>query len=310
MSPEVTVIVVSYNTRERLARCLELVSGGDHDVVVVDSGSTDGSRELVREHFPDVRLVEPAENKGYGAAANEGMRVAAGRHLLVMNADARPVGDAIGALAAFADRHAGVGVAGPRLLNPDGSLQRSVRGFPTVWRLATEYFFLRKLAPGTRALNAFYAANFDHQKVRKAEFVMGAVLLLRREAVAQVGGFDERFFMFSEETDLCYRMRRAGWTVEFYPGAEFVHEGGASTRLEWGQMYREQLRGHLLFLAKHQSVYRAERARRMLVRALRLRALLFRGERGRTYRQAAEWLASGDARALSGEGGLDVSVKR
>jgi GT2 family glycosyltransferase len=127
---------------------------------------------------------------------------------------------------------------------------------------------------------------------------MGAVLLVRREAIAQVGGFDERFFMFSEETDLCFRMRQAGWTVEFYPEAEFVHVGGASTRVEWGRMYREQLRGHLLFLAKHQSLYRAEQARRLLVRALRLRALLFRGERSATYRQAAAWLASGNAKAL------------
>jgi GT2 family glycosyltransferase len=298
VTPELSIIVVSYNAREHLERCLSEVAGRDHEVVVVDSGSTDGSGELVRERFPEVRLVELAENRGYGAGANEGMRLAAGSWLLLLNSDARPVGNAIEELVGFGDRHPEIGVAGPRLLNPDGSLQRSVRGFPTVWRLATEYFFLRKLAPGTRAFNAFYAANFDHRTVRKAEFLMGAVLLLRREAIAQIGGFDERFFMFSEETDLCYRVRKAGWAVEFYPEAEFVHVGGASTRLEWGRMYREQLRGHLLFLAKHQSLYRAEQARKMLIRALRLRALLFRGERGRTYREAADWLASGHARAL------------
>ena len=230
---------------------------------------------------------------------------------LVMNADARPAaGESIRDLTAFGDRHPEIGVAGPKLLNPDGSLQRSVRGFPTVWRLATEYFFLRKLAPGTTALNAFYAANFDHRTVKKAEFLMGAVLLLRREAIGKVGGFDERFFMFSEETDLCYRMRRAGWTVEFYPEAEFVHVGGASTQPEWGRMYREQLRGHLLFLAKHRSLYRAEQARKWLLRALRLRALLFRGERGKTYREAADWLASGRAGSLLADAGIDVSVKR
>jgi len=295
---DVSVIVVSYNARDHLERCLETVAGRAHEVIVVDSGSTDGSRELVRERFPGVRLLELAENRGYGAGANEGVRIASGRWFLLLNSDAWPVGNGVEELVAFGDRHPEIGVAGPKLLNPDGSLQRSVRGFPTVWRLATEYFFLRKLAPGTRALNAFYAANFDHETVRKAEFLMGAALLLRREAIAQVGGFDERFFMFSEETDLCYRMHKAGWTVEFFPEAEFVHVGGASTRSEWGRMYREQLRGHLLFLAKHQSLYRAEQARKMLVWALRLRALLFRGERGRTYHEAADWLASGRARAL------------
>ena len=116
--------------------------------------------------------------------------------------------------------------------------------------------------------------------------------------VVQVGDFDERFFMFSEETDLCYRVREAGWTVEFDPASEFVHVGGASTKPEWGRMYREQLRGHLLFLAKHGSLRQAERARRMLVRALRLRGVVFRGERGETYRSAADWLASASAQPL------------
>ena len=295
---DLSIIVVSYNTKDHLERCLDAIAGGEHEVIVVDNASSDGSQRLVRERFPAVRLVELPENRGFGAGNNEGMRIASGRWFLLLNSDAWPVGEAIGELAAFGDRHPKIGIAGPRLLNPDGSLQRSVRGFPTVWRLATEYFFLRKLAPGSRALNAFYGAGFDHGTVRKAEYLMGAVLLVRREAIAEVGGFDERFFMFSEETDLCYRMRQAGWTVEFYPEAEFVHVGGASTRAEWGRMYREQLRGHLLFLAKHQSLYRAERARRMLVRALRLRALLLRGERAATYRRAAAWLASGNAKAL------------
>ena len=308
MSPSFSVIVPVLDGASHLPELFAAVQaqeGHGVELIVVDSGSTDGSRELVRERFPEVRLVELAENRGYGAGANEGMRIASGRWFLLLNSDAWPLGNGVEELVAFGDRHPEIGVAGPKLLNPDGSLQRSVRGFPTVWRLATEYFFLRKLAPGTRALNAFYAANFDHEKVRKAEFLMGAVLLLRREAIAQVGGFDERFFMFSEETDLCFRMRKAGWTVEFYPEARFVHVGGASTRLDWGPMYREQLRGHLLFLAKHQSLYRAEQARKMLVRALRLRALFFRGERGRTYREAADWLASGRARVL-----VDVSVKQ
>ena len=119
-------------------------------------------------------------------------------------------------------------MVGPRLRNPDGSLQRSVRGFPTLWRLATEYFFLRKLAPRTRALNAFYGARFDHESVREADWLYGACLLVRRAATQEVGLFDEDFFLFSEETDWCYRFREAGWKVLFYPGAEVVHVGGAS----------------------------------------------------------------------------------
>ena len=260
----VSVIVVSYNARDALEQCLAAVTGRGHEVIVVDNGSTDGGLELVRERYQAVRLLEE-ENRGYGAGMNAGIRIASGEWLLLCNSDARPVGDGIERLRAFAERDPRIAIAGPRLLNPDGTLQRSVRGFPTLWRLSTEYLFLRKLAPRSRALNAFYARGFGHDRPVEAEFLMGAVLLARRSAIEDAGGFDEDFFMFSEEVDLCYRMRKARWTVEFYPEAEFIHVGGASTRLEWGRMYREQLRGHLLFLAKHRSLYRAEKDRKSVV---------------------------------------------
>lgn len=296
--PEVSVVLASYNARQVLTRTLRSVTGTGREVIVVDNASTDGSAALVRERFPDVRLVELPENRGFGAANNAGMEIGRGRYVLLLNSDAWPVGDGIERLVALADRRPRAGAVGPRLLNPDGSLQRSVRGYPTLWRLATEYLFLRKLAPRSRLLNAFYCGGFDHTYEREAEFLMGAVMLLRREAIDEVGGFDERFFLFSEETDLCYRLRRAGWSVVFTPEAEFVHVGGVSTRPEWGRMYREQLRGHLRFLAKHGSAAQAERARRLLVVALRLRAAVFQGDRGRTNAEAARWLASAPAATL------------
>jgi len=285
---DVSVVVVTYNALPWLERALESVRG--NETIVVDHGSTDGTVELVRERFPDARLIEQ-ENRGLGGGSNAGMRVAAGDWYLLLNSDAWALEGALERLVAFAEAHAEAAVVGPRLLNPDGSLQRSVRGFPTLWRLATEYFFLRKLAPRSRILNGFYGAGFDHDEVREAEFVMGAVMLVRREAAATVGLFDEDFFMFSEETDWCYRFRQAGWKVLFTPEAEFVHVGGATTRQNWGPMFREQLRGHVRFLAKHRGPGRAERARRLLLASLRLRGVVFRGERGRTYKEAARWLA-------------------
>ncbi|MGH2994741.1 MAG: glycosyltransferase family 2 protein, partial [Gaiellaceae bacterium] len=301
---DVSIIIVSYNTREYLARSLGVVAGGPHEVVVVDNASTDGSPAFVRERFPSVRLLELTENRGFGAGNNAGMEEATGRWLLLLNSDAWPVGDAVERLVAYGEAHARAGIVGPRLRNPDGSLQRSVRGHPTLWRLATEYLFLRRLAPRTRLLNAFYGAGFDHAQAREVEVLKGAVLLVRREAAEAVGSFDPAFFMYGEEMDLCYRARRAGWAVVFTPEAEFVHVGGVSTGARWGEtpafgpMFREQLRSHMRFLAKHHGPVQAERARRLLLASLRLRALLFRGERGRTYRQAAEWLASADAGAL------------
>jgi N-acetylglucosaminyl-diphospho-decaprenol L-rhamnosyltransferase len=293
---DVSVVVVTYNSRPELERCLESVSG--YDVVVVDHGSTDGSVELVRERFPHVRLIEQ-ENRGFGAGMNAGMRVAGGRYFLLLNADAWVVGDGVEKLRAFADEHPEAAVVGPRLLNPDGSLQPSVRGFPTLWRLATEYFFLRRLAPRSRLFNGFYGAGFDHRSVREAEWLGAACLLVRRESVDDVGFFDEDFFLFSEEVDWCCRFRKAGWKVLFFPGAEVMHVFTASYN---PSLFNEIVRGHLRFLAKHRGARAAERARRLLLVALRLRGLVFRGERGAMYQRAARFLASGTARQLLAEG--------
>ena len=289
---DVSVTVVTFNALPFVEQCLQSVEG--HPVVVVDHGSTDGTLDLVRRRFPPARLVEQ-ENLGLAAGWNRGIRESEGRYVLILNADAWVVGAAVEHLVTFADENPRAAVVGPRLLNTDGTLQRSVRGFPTLWRLSTEYFFLRKLAPRTELLNAFYAGGFDHASVREAEFVMGACMLVRREAIDQVGLADEDFFLFSEETDWCYRFRQAGWKVLFYPGAEAVHVGGAS---HGGRMYRENLRGHLRFLAKHHGTAEAERARRLLLAAVRMRSMLFPGKRGRMYRDAAEWLSSGSAEWL------------
>ncbi|HKG44507.1 MAG TPA: glycosyltransferase family 2 protein [Gaiellaceae bacterium] len=292
---DVSVVVVTYNALPWVERALESVSG--HERIVVDNGSSDGTVELVRERFPEVRLIEQ-ENKGLGGGSNTGMRAASGDWFLLLNSDAWALEGAIQRLVDFAERQPEAAVVGPRLLYPDGSLQRSVRGFPTLWRLATEYLFLRKLAPRSRLLNAFYGADFAYDRPLEAEFLMGSVLLVRREAADAVGLFDEDFFMFSEETDWCYRFRQAGWKVLFAPEAEFVHVGGASTKRNWGPMFREQVRGHLRFLAKHRGRREAARARRLLLVSLRLRGLAFPGERGRTYADTARWLAGSSVEEL------------
>jgi len=291
--PVVSVIVVTLDGMPWVERCLESVAAAG-ELIVVDHGSTDGTLELLRERFPHARLIQQ-ENRGMGGGNNAGMRVASGRYFLLLNSDAWVVADGLERLVAFADEHPDAAVVGPRLLNPDGTLQRSVRAFPTLWRLATEYLFLRKLAPRTNALNAFYGGGFAHDAVREVDWLYGPCLLVRREAADAVGLFDERFFMFSEEVDWCYRFRSAGWKVVFFPGAEVVHVGGAS---HGGRLYRENLRGHLRFFAKHYGARRAERARLLLLVGVRLRARLFRGERRRAYADAARFLASGSASSL------------
>ena len=286
---DVTVVVVTWNAQPWIERCLASVH--DRDVIVVDNGSTDGTVDLVREQFPHVRVIEQ-ENRGMGGGNNTGMRAADGRYYFLLNSDAWVVGDGLDKLIAFADVHPEAAVVGPRLSNPDGSLQRSVRGEPTLWRLATEYLFIRKLAPRSRRLNPLYAGGFDHTEVTEADWLFGPALLVRREAVDAVGLFDEDFFMFSEEVDWMTRFRRAGWKVLFYPDAEVVHVGGAS---HGGTLYVENLRGHLRWFAKHRSLKEAERVRRMLLWSLRARALVLRREH---EREGVRFLSSGNARTL------------
>jgi GT2 family glycosyltransferase len=284
---DVSVVVVTYNALPWLERALESVRG--RETVVVDHGSSDGTVALVRGRFPDVEVVEE-ENRGLAHGWNTGMALSSGRYVLLLNSDAWLDEGALEALVAFADEHPDAAVVGPRLRFPDGRLQRSVRGFPTLWRIATEYFYLRKLAPRSRALNAFYAGGFDHARVRDAEVLMGAVWLVRRAAVEEVGGADDAFFLFSEETDWAYRFRAAGWKLLFFPGAGATHVYAASHK---GQLFVENLRGQLRFLRKHRGDAYAERARRLMLAALRLRSVVERGDRSRTYREGARWLASG-----------------
>jgi GT2 family glycosyltransferase len=290
----VAAVVVTYDALPWIEQCLDSLR--ESDTIVVDNGSRDGTVAFVRDRYPDLRVIE-ADNRGLGAGWNIGLRETSSTYALLLNADAWLVDGALERLLEFADTQPRAAVIGPRLLNPNGTLQRSVRGFPTLWRLATEYFFLRKLAPGSSALNSFYAGGFDHDEVRSVEVVMGACMLLRRAAVDEVGYCDEDYFLFSEETDWCFRFREAGWETVFFPGAECVHVRGGSHS---GRLYRENLRGHLLFLSKHRGPKVAERARRLLLASLRLRGLVFRGDRGRAYRDGAEWLASGDAATLVG----------
>jgi hypothetical protein len=288
----VACVIVTYDALPWIERALASVAA--IPTVVVDNGSRDDTVAVVRERFPRVTLVEQG-NLGLSAGWNRGLREVDADHVLVLNADAWLLDDALDRLLAAAERHPRACAVTPKLLNPDGTLQRSVRGFPTVWRIATEYLYLRKLAPRSSALNAFYAGGFAHDAEREVEWAMGSCMLLRRAALDEVGPFDEDFFLFSEEVDWYRRARDHGWSVVFTPEARCVHVGGAS---HGGRLFRENVRGHLRYLAKHEGPRAAERARRLMRFALLLRSRLVRGERGRQYGEVAAWLGSGDVPAL------------
>ncbi len=290
---DAAVVVTTYNALPWIEQCLQSVQGVE--TVVVDNDSSDGTVAVVRERFPDVRVVEQA-NRGLAAGWAKGLEeTSSSRWALILNADAWLVGDALERLVAVGDAHPDVAVVGPKLEHPDGSLQRSVRGFPTRWRLATEYLYLRKLGPRTELLNAFYGAGFDHASEREVECLMGACLLVRRAAIDEVGPPDANFFLFSEEVDWCYRFAEAGWKTLFTPEARCVHVGGAS---HGGRLYRENVCGQLRFFLKHHGPEEAERVRSLLRTSLALRGRIVRGQQGAMYRDTARWLGTGDVRSL------------
>ncbi len=225
-----SVIILSWNVRDLLRKCLASLPQHtpEMEVIVVDAGSADGSADLVREEFPGVRLLAQAENLGYSRGNNLGLKAASGRYLLVLNPDTEVMGDALAQMTAYMEAHPRVGLLGPQLVSADGAIQSTRRRFPA---LATAFFestWLQPLAPRS-LLKHYYAQDLPDDAISEVDWVMGAALMVRREAYEQVGGFDEGYFMYSEEVDWCRRLKAAGWQVVYFPAARIIHHAGRSS---------------------------------------------------------------------------------
>jgi len=230
LAPQLSIIIVSWNVRELLRACLRSLPLDDAqtEIIVVDSASADGAPEMVAAEFPAVKLIASRENLGYSKGNNVGLKQASGRFLLVLNPDTEVQGDALAQMLAYMEANPQVGVLGPQMVYADGAPQSTRRRFPSVPLGFFESTWLQALAP--RAwLNHFYARDLPEDETVAVDWVVGAALLLRREAYAQVGGFDEGFFMYSEELDLCRRMKAAGWGVAHFPAARVTHFEGRSS---------------------------------------------------------------------------------
>lgn len=249
---QVSVVVVSYNTRELLERCLgalQAQNGIQTQVVVVDNASTDGSPEMVRERFADVELLALDHNAGFARANNLAFPRCTGEFVLLLNSDAFLAPGALAQLLAAARRHPCAGAVGPRLLNPDGSLQRSAWPFPHAGRLLLEAVLLHRPLRRVGLLEDLGA--WPHDEERRVDFLVGACLLLRAEALAEVGGFDERFWLYGEEADLQRRLSARGWEVVFTPAARATHVGAASSKGSVTRL-RHFYAGQRRFLVKHE----------------------------------------------------------
>jgi GT2 family glycosyltransferase len=225
-----SAIIVSYNTRAMTLECLRALeadlAGIPSEIWVVDNASSDGSAEAIRRELPGVKVVESKVNAGFGAANNVAMRQATGRYFLLLNSDAFPRPGAIPTLIEYLESHPCAAIAGPRLLNADGSLQVSCFKFPTPLRAWLENLWISAAFKHHAYLGDYRF--WPHDTERNVDFLIGACMLLRREVFEQTGGFDERFFLYSEETDWQRRIRDLGWEIAFTPAAEATHLAGAS----------------------------------------------------------------------------------
>jgi N-acetylglucosaminyl-diphospho-decaprenol L-rhamnosyltransferase len=255
MSPELSIIIVNWNTRELLVGCLQALEDpnvqpserSDVETFVVDNASADGSADMVRERFPWVRLIENAHNVGFARANNQCIALSRGHYLLLLNSDTLLPCQSVWRLVQVADAQPDVGIVGCMLRNPDGSFQASYNDFPT---LGGEW--LSALGLARRLLRPQYPSHSESesQERKLADWIPGSVMLLRAAAIREVGGFDEGYVMYSEETDLCWRVWKTGWKVLYTPEVQVMHLGGGSANRTSPHQIRRLYRSKRLFFRK------------------------------------------------------------
>jgi N-acetylglucosaminyl-diphospho-decaprenol L-rhamnosyltransferase len=228
VNEDVSAVVVNYNAKEYLLTCLEsLYRERVAMVVVADNGSTDGSGQAVSEHFPAAKWVPTGANLGYGTGANVGAALVDGAYLLVCNADVIVEEGAVATLRRFLATNPEVAVVGPRIVDSSGALYPSARRFPDLLE-ALGHGIVGQFWEGNPFSRRYRMTNWDHARAQEVDWVSGAFFLARREAWDAVGGFDGTYFMYLEDVDLCWRLRRAGWSMAYEPAAQVMHVQGVS----------------------------------------------------------------------------------
>jgi len=255
---DLSIVIVTYNSREPVEKCLRSIEAAppscEHEIVVVDNASSDGTPEFIATRFPDVRVQANRENTGYSRGVNEGIRLTSGRYVLVLNPDIEVREGSIDRLRDFMDSHPGAGIAGSKLVFPDGRVQDSCRAFYTMRALFLRRTFLGRLFPRARALREHLMTDFDHETARPVDWIIGACMMVRRSAIEEVGPMDERFFLYLEDTDWCFRMDQRDREVWYVPESVMVHHYRRSSA---GSMLSRPFLIHLLSLMRYYEKWNA-----------------------------------------------------
>lgn len=266
-APDISVSIVNWNTRSDLLECLSSLiprecrrlpsgcvfqaEGVFCDVTVVDNNSQDFSADAVQSLFPVVRLLRMDRNLGFAAGHNRAFAAARGRYRFVLNPDATVSAGCLKALLDFAEAHPRAAVIGPRVLNPDGSIQHSARAFPTLMAALYRHSVLGRLFPDNPHTRRYLQSDWDHRDSRQVDWVSGSAMLIREEALRELGGFDERYYMYVEDVDLCWRARQAGWEVWFCADAEVTHKKARASDLMPNRMIYHHHRSMYIFYRTH-----------------------------------------------------------
>lgn len=259
IQPKVSVIIVNWNTCDLLKQCLDSVCATCEkeslEIIVVDNGSKDSSCDLVRRCFPNVKLIENDWNRGFCKATNQGIEIATGLYVLLLNSDTIAEQDSIERMVRFANERERVGIVGCKLVFADGSYQSSCFRFPNLWGNLLTSFGISRMFPKSYLLNWDRYGNRKWSSPRRVDCVMGSCMMIKRSVIDKIGMLDAAYFMFAEETDFCYRAMQAGWEVFYYPDAKVVHHHSGSQKtwndLAWA--FGAIQRGIYLFMYKWRS---------------------------------------------------------
>lgn len=258
MSVDVSILIVNYNTCRLTLDCLRSVMDSDtnysYEIILIDNHSSDGSIESIRSEFPKVTLIANEENTGFARANNQGIAVASGRYVLLLNSDTVVRKDTLETMVSFMDGRPDLGASGCKIILPDGSLDKACkRGFPTPAASFYYAFGFSKLFPDRARFNGYQLGYLDPDQDYPVDCLVGAFMLLRRETIDEVGGLDEEFFMYGEDLDWCFRIKEAGWGIYYYPQTSIVHLKGGSARRRPFKIVYEFHRAMILFHRKHYS---------------------------------------------------------
>jgi len=254
-NPDLSIIIVNYNSFNHLKNCLaslvKFANDIKYEIIVVDNKSTEGLINDVLSKYDEIKLIKNNKNKGFGAANNQGLASAKGKYVLFLNNDTVFFENTIKKVFNFAESVKKPLIVGCKLLNSDKALQHSVFDFPSLWNVFTSNFFLYALFPKSKYFNKYHLMNSRINKTIEVDVVTGAFLFGCTKEIKEIGGFDERFFFYNEETDLCYRFKLNGGKIYYYPGTAIIHlKGGTANKISWFA-YKNQSLSTIKFFQKH-----------------------------------------------------------